>query len=168
MSYRSKTGGQGPCCRLLSIKLITHVFVGTQEMYVANGWVLVPSSYKKDWKDRLLGSLLKSHNFKNLTLDIIKKKEVISPVSCISNDKKIIMELEAGSRRSHWKGNYMRQGGSWSSQGALGTLWRCSYSSLTQSWIPLEDGSKGSAGLQALHHFSGLQHLQLWHTCLSF
>lgn len=67
---------------------------------------------------------------KNLTLDIIKK-EVIFLVSCISNDKKIIMELEAGSRRSHWEREVYETGWLLVKSGSIrDTLERCSYSSL--------------------------------------
>lgn len=57
---------------------------------------------QKRLKNHLLGSLLKSRDFKNLTVGSINS-EVIFLVSCMANDKRIITELEAGSRRCHWE-----------------------------------------------------------------
>ena len=121
-------------------------------MYALDWWVFVPFSYKKRLKNHLLGSLAMF-------------KEVVFLISCMENDERIIMELEAGSRKPLWRrGSLWGRVAQWSSQGQEGhsgdaltfpchRLPRC---------IPLEDGAKGITGLQALPHISRPQQLQSW------
>ena len=119
-------------------------------MYALHWWVFVPFSYKKRLKNHLLGSLAMF-------------KEVVFLISCMENDERIIMELEAGSRKPLW-----RRGSLWGrvARGQVSvkrdTLEMLSPFPATDSHgcIPLEDGAKGITGLQAPPHISRPQQLQ--------
>lgn len=94
--------------------------------------------------------------------DALECKCISHAFSSKENDKRRIMELEARSRGSHWGGKMYGirgHGQVRKHEEHCRDVLAIPCLRLPWVWISVEDGPKGRAGLWALYHLSGHQHL---------